>query len=203
MKKFIVTISREFGSGGRLVGRQLAEAQGVPFYDRELIELAAKKSGLSPDFIARSEERAASSFAFGLAAGSHVGNGYFMQYDVPVNDRAFFAQSAVISELAAKGSCVIVGRCAGYILRDDPNCVNVFIFAPLDSRIRRAVDDYGLKEDNLAERILKADKGRYNYHKHYTGENWLDARAYDLCINTGKVGIQGAVDAITAYLEHR
>lgn len=203
MKKFVVTISREFGSGGRLVGRQLAEALNVPFYDRELIELAAKKSGLSPDFIAQSEERASSSFAFGLAAGSQSGTGYFMQYDIPVNDRAFFAQSAVINELAEKNSCVIVGRCAGYILRDDPDCVNVFIFAPLDDRIRRSVEVYGLPEKGLADKIVKADKGRSNYHKHYTGENWLDARAYDLCINTGKVGVQGAVNAITAYLEHR
>lgn len=203
MKKFIVTISREFGSGGRLVGRQLAEKLGVPFYDRELIELAAKKSGLAPEFIARSDERASSVLALGLAASASSEGGYFMQYDAPTGDRAFFAQSAVISELAEKDSCIIVGRCAGYILRENPDCVRVMIHAPLDSRIERAKTVYGLPAKGLADKIYKADKGRANYHKHYTGDSWLDVRSYDLSINTEVMGIEGAVDAIAMLLERR
>lgn len=203
MKKFIVTISREFGSGGRLIGKQLAEKLNVPYYDRELIELAAEKSGLSHDFIARSDEQAGSVLALGLASGTHVGTGYFMQYDAPMSDRAFFAQSSVISELAEKESSIIVGRCGGYILRDNPDCVNILLHAPMDDRIARARDVYGLPEKGLADKILKADKGRSNFHKRYTGENWMDARLYDLCINTAKLGIEGSVQALTEYLAQR
>lgn len=203
MKKFIVTISREFGSGGRLVGRQLSERLGVPFYDRELIELAAEKSGLSKEFIARSDERASSVLSLGLAASAGAEAGYFMQYDALTGDRAFFAQSSVIHDLAEKGSCIIVGRCAGYLLRDNPDCVRILIHAPMDSRIERAKTTYGLPAKGLADKIYKADKGRANYHKHYTGDNWMDARSYDLCINTEVMGIEGAVDTIVKLLENR
>lgn len=204
MKKFILTISREFGSGGRLIGRKIADRFEVPFYDRELIELAAEKSGLSPDFIARSDERAASSFAMGMGAGAmNLEAGYFMQYEVPVSDRAYYAQASVITELAAKESCVIVGRSAGYILRENPDVVRVLVVAPLDDRIERAVNDYGLPRKGLTDKILKADKSRASFHRRYTGENWLDARGYDLCINTGKLGIDNGVDAVTELLKHR
>ncbi len=205
MKKFILTISREFGSGGRLIGSKIAERFGVPFYDRELIEMAAEKSGLSPDFIARSDERATSSFAIGMGANSamNLDAGYFMQYEVPVSDRAYYAQAAVITELAAKESCVIVGRSAGYILRDHPDVVRVLVVAPIDDRIERAVNDYGLPRKGLTDKIIKADKSRAGFYRRYTGENWLDARGYDLCINTGKLGIDNGVEAVSELLRHR
>jgi cytidylate kinase len=205
MKKFILTISREFGSGGRLIGSKVAERFGVPFYDRELIEMAAEKSGLSPDFIARSDERATSSFAIGMGANSamNLDAGYFMQYEVPVSDRAYYAQAAVITELAAKESCVIVGRSAGYILRDHPDVVRVLVVAPIDDRIERAVNDYGLPRKGLTDKIIKADKSRAGFYRRYTGENWLDARGYDLCINTGKLGIDNGVEAVSELLKHR
>ena len=205
MKKFILTISREFGSGGRLIGNKVAERFGVPFYDRELIEMAAEKSGLSPDFIARSDERATSSFAIGMGANSamNLDAGDFMQYEVPVSDRAYYAQAAVITELAAKESCVIVGRSAGYILRDHPDVVRVLVVAPIDDRIERAVNDYGLPRKGLTDKIIKADKSRAGFYRRYTGENWLDARGYDLCINTGKLGIDNGVEAVSELLRHR
>lgn len=204
MKKFILTISREFGSGGRQIGRRIADRFNVPFYDRELIEMAAEKSGLSPDFIARSDERASSSFAIGMGAGAmNLDAGYFMQYEVPVSDRAYYAQAAVITELASKDSCVIVGRSAGYILRDNPDVVRVLVVAPLEDRIERAVNDYGLPRKGLTDKIIKADKSRAGFYRRYTGENWLDARGYDLCINTGKLGIENGVEAVSELLKHR
>lgn len=203
MKKVIVTISREFGSGGRLVGKKLAKKLDLPYYDRELIQMAAEKSGLSPEFIARNEEHASSSFLFSLATNPHAGSGYFMQYDVPVGDKAFFAQSAVIRELAEKGSCVIVGRCGGYILRENPDCFNVFLHGSLDDRLTRAVEVYGNDPKGLADKLVKTDKGRANYHKYYTGENWNDIRSYHLSINTAVSGIDGAVEAIAAAVNNR
>ena len=203
MKKFIVTISREFGSGGRLIGRQLAEQLNVPFYDKELIELAAEKSGLSTDFIARSEERATSSFALAMTSGGSNAAGYFTQYDTPTSDRAYFAQSAVITELAEKESCIIVGRGAGYILRENPDCVSILFHAPLKDRVRRAAETYGLEEKGLADKIKKIDKGRDNFLKRYSGTSRMDPHSYDLCIDTGKTGIDGAVEIVLAYLKQR
>ena len=192
----LITISREYCSGGRLIGSSVAKELGIPFYDKELIELAAQKSGLSPEFIAKHEQKGPSSFLYGLASGNH-GSPYNF-HDTPMGDKAFFAQAAVIRDLASKGSCVIVGRCAGYILRNDPNRVNIFLHAPLENRVKRARDLYGLTGTDLAEQILRVDKGRRNYHKNYTGENWYDIRCYDLSINTAISGIDGAVQAILA-----
>lgn len=203
MKKAIITIGREFGSGGRLIGKRLAEDLGIPFYDKEIIDLSAKKSGLSPDFIASSDERAPSAFSFGISPTIGDTIGYFMQYDAPASDRAYLAQTAVINELAEKESCVIVGRGSGFILRDHPDRVSLLFYAPLDDRIRRAAEEYGLDEPGLADKIIKVDKTRSNFIKRYTGENWMDARSYDLCINTSKLGIEGSVAAVKEYLAHR
>lgn len=205
MEKVIIAISREFASGGRLVGKKLSEKLGIPFYDKELIELAAEKSGLSPDFIRNTEEQAKSSFMFNMASGTQniLGN-YFIQYDVPVSDKTFFAQSAVIRELAEKEDkgCVIVGRCAGYILRENPHCVSVLLHSTIKDRADRAVDIYKMDYKGLADSLLKVDKARSNYHKYYTGENWMESRGYDLTLNTSKCGISGAVNAILSYVEN-
>ena len=202
MKKFVLTISRQFGSGGRLIGKMLSEKLGVPFYDKELIELTAQKSGLSPEFIAQSDERAPSAFSFGLS-GSAAAAGYITQYDTPMSDRTYFAQSALITELADRESCIIVGRNASYILRNHPDRVSLLFHAPLDDRIARAVESYGMSTTGLAEQILKIDKARANYIKRYSGENWMDARAYDMCIDTSKLGLDAAVAAVNKYLECR
>jgi len=192
----LITISREYCSGGRLIGNAVAKELGVPFYDRELISLAAQKSGLSPEFIENHELKGNTSFLYGLSTGGR--SGFYSFYETPIGDKAFFAQAAVIRELAARGSCVIVGRCAGYILRNDPNRLNVFLYAPLSNRVKTAQELYDMEGEDLSEQILRIDKGRKNYHKNYTGENWSDLRCYDLAINTAASGIQGAVQAILA-----
>jgi len=203
MERTIITISREYGSGGRLIGQKVAQQLGVPFYDKELIELAAEKSGLSPDFIRNSEETASSGIVFGLGAASSITSGYFISSEPFFGDKAFFAQAAVIRDLAAKGSCVIVGRCAGYLLREDPDCVSVFIHSNLDDRLRRAAQVYGMSPEGLADTLVKIDKSRANYHKYYTGERWNDMRAYHLAINTGMFGVDGAVQAIIQLVQNR
>lgn len=198
MDKIIITISREYASGGRLVGEKLAERLGITFYDRKLIELAAEKSGLSPTFIEKSEEQATPSFLYNLAASAHSSAGYLWEYHTPVSDKAFFAQSAVIRELAERESCVILGRCAGYILREEPGCINVFLHGSLDDRLERAVNVYGMESKGLADKLVKIDRGRTNYHRYHTGENWYDVRAYDLVIDTSASGIDGAAECIAA-----
>lgn len=203
MERTIITISREYGSGGRLIGQKLAEALSLPFYDKELIEMAAEKSGLSPEFIRNSEETASSGFVFNLSAASNITNGYFISSEPFFGDKAFFAQSAVIRDLAAKGSCVIVGRCAGYLLRDDPDCINIFVHSNLDDRLKRAAEVYGMDPNGLANKLVKIDKARANYHKYYTGEQWSDMRSYHLAINTAMFGIDGATQAILQLVQNR
>jgi cytidylate kinase len=201
MQGVIITISREYCSGGRLVGAAVAKELDIPMYDRQLIELAAKKSGLSPDFIENNENRKTSSFLYSLYAGGQLGSAYF--FDTPMGDKAFFAEAAVIRDLASKGSCVIVGRCAGYILREDPHLVGVFLHAPLEERMKRAKESYSMTDDDLAEKIVRMDRGRRNYHKTYTGENWSDINSNDIILNTAVSGIEGAAGAILAAAAHR
>jgi Cytidylate kinase len=203
MEKIIIAISREFGSGGRLVGEILAEKLGIKQFDRNLIELAAEKSGLSKEFIESSEDQATSSFLYSLAASAQTHSGYFMSYDTPINDKAFYAQSSIIKELAAKDSCIILGRCAGYILRDNKYLINIMIRGSKEDRARRCRDEYDITEKKLDDFIAKRDKGRANYYKYYTGETWYDTRAYNMVLDTSYMGVQGAADAIIAAIEAR
>ena len=201
MNKIIVAISRQFGSGGRIIGERLAAELGILFYDKTIIELAAKKSGLSTDFIEKSEEHASNSFLFNLASSSYTAPSYMFHYDLPIADKAFFAQASVIKELAAKDSCVIVGRCADYILRNEPNCIKVFVHANMEDRKKRIENIYKISADEVESKINKIDKGRANYYRHYTSEKWGDIFNHDLAINTSIVGINGAVRVIKAMLK--
>jgi cytidylate kinase len=195
MSKYIISISREFGSGGRLIGKRLAAKLNIPCYDRTIIQKTSEKSGLSPDFIARAEERARSRFHLSLAPVG-IGLPSFHHHGVPVSHQAFFAQADVIRELADQGSCVIVGRCSDYVLGERPNCLKVFIHADIPSRVRRCVQDYHLPPDDLERRIAKMDQGRANYYSYYTGHMWGDMRAYDLTINSSSTDVEGAVGVI-------
>lgn len=202
MNNYVISISREFGSGGRIIGKKLAALLGIPCYDRTIIQKTAEKSGLSPEFIARAEERARSRFhmaipTMGMATPS------FTNQSVPVSHQAFFAQADVIRELADQGPCVIVGRCSDYILSDRPECVKVFIHAGMDSRIQRCIQDYEVPADQAQTKINQMDKGRANYYSYYTGHTWGDMRRYDLTINTSTTGIDGAVQLIADMLRYR
>lgn len=152
MSNYVISISREFGSGGRLIGKRLAARLGIPCYDRTLIQKTAEKSGLSPEFIARAEERARSRFHLSF---SPIGIGVptYTQQGVPVSLQAFFAQAEVIRELADQGPCVIVGRCSDYVLGERPECLKVFIHGPLEDRVTRCVEEYHISTQNMIERV--------------------------------------------------
>jgi len=204
MKRTIITISREYGSGGRTIGILLAKELGIPCYDRAVIEKAAEKSGMSPEFIENVEERATSSFFFNLSQATYTSFTPVLTYEVHPTDRAFFAQAEVIREIAAHGSAVIIGRCADYILRDDPDAIHIFLHGDREDRLRRIIEEYGVPAQEAKEQLKQIDKGRANYYKSYTGGNWGDARRYDVCLNTSRTGIPGAVAAIKALvLENR
>ena len=199
----IITISREFGTGARLIGREVAALLNYGYYDRALIEMAAEKSGLSEEFIERTEEKASNSFLFNLATAAYLASDVTAEYTVPVNDRAFMVQSDVIRDIARSGNGVIVGRCADYVLKDHPKLLRVFIYANKEDRINRIINEYGQDLKNAESALNKIDKGRANYHKFYTGTNWRSMDNYDLCINTSNTGIQGAVMAIKACAEEK
>ena len=199
----IITISREFGTGARLIGREVAALLGYGYYDRALIEMAAEKSGLSEEFIERTEEKASNSFLYNLATAAYLAADPMNEYTVPVNDRAFMVQSDVIRDIARSGNGVIVGRCADWVLRDHPSLLRVFIYAAREDRVNRIVKEYGQDPKNAESVLTKIDKGRANYHKFYTGTNWRSMENYDLCINTSTTGIQGAVMAIKGCAEEK
>lgn len=202
MSNYVISISREFGSGGRMIGKQLAARLGIPCYDRTLIQKTAEKSGLSPEFIARAEERARSRIHLPLAS---LGTGVaaYTQQGVPVSLQAFFAQSEVIRELADEGPCVIVGRCSDYVLGGRPGCLKVFLWADLDSRVRRCLDEYHLPPAGVEQRIRQTDRDRSSYYAHYTGRTWGDMRNFDLTLNTAVTGVDGAVEVIAALVKAR
>lgn len=198
----ILTISRQYGSGGREIGTKLAQAWGIPFYDNELISRAAKESGFAEAAFETAESRASSSLLYSIARGmSPYGNQDLGVSNLSLDDRIYLAQADVIRKCAAEGPCVIVGRCADYILRKLDNVVNIFVYADLPFRAERAIRIDGMSADRLEDNILKIDKRRSNYHNFHTGEKWGKVENYSLCINSSHVGIDKAVEVIKAYVE--
>ena len=203
-KKIIVTIGRQFGSGGRYVGRLLAEKLGVPFYDKELLSEAAKSSGICEEIFEEHDEKPTRSLLFSLVTGmqQHSATGAFYM-DMPLNHKIFLAQFDAIRRIAGEGSCVIVGRCADYVLRDDPDAVAVFVKADMPSKIDRAVKYYGIESEKAEDRIRKADKQRASYYNYYATATWGDVNNYDLVVDTGTLGVEGAVELIAKFIELR
>ncbi len=193
----IVTIGREFGSGGREIGLQLAKRLSVPFYDKELVTLAAKDGSFAESFLSAREEQV--SPVLPAFSGPHS---TFSVYQESISDRIFFAQTDVIRSLAKNGACVIVGRCADYVLRGEPvRLFNVFCYADMADRIQRKVEMDVTPEGGDMERHIRAiDRRRARYYMHYTGRKWGDMHNHDLCVNTSVTGVEGAVEAILAAL---
>lgn len=200
MGNLIITISREFGSGGRAIGERLARQLSIPFYDKEILQKTAEKSGLSQEFIENAESHSRKSFLFAMATAPYNDMKFSYQYETPITDQAYFAQSQVIRDLADTTNCVIVGRCADYILREEEKLFRVFIIASPEDRRRRVIEEYGIAEKDANSKIKKADKSRSSYVLHYTGEEWGDPKNYDLVINTSYSGIDGAVEIIKSAL---
>ena len=203
MDNYVISISREFGSGGRLIGKQLAARLGIPCYDRTIIRKTVEKSGLSHDFIARAEERARSRFHLSVMPIGMSSHNITTSQATSVSHQAFFAQAEVLRELADQGPCVIVGRCSDYVLGDRPGCLRVFVHADMEHRVERCLKDYEIQSSDMERHITLMDKGRANYYNYYTGYNWGDMRRYDLTLNSSTVGIDGAVDLIIATLQAR
>ena len=201
MLKRIVTISRQFGAGGHSLGKMIADQLGIPFYDSEIIEQAVADTGFSPEFVREAGEYASTthSFLFNLAL-SHsvsVGPGEMSNYD-----KIYIAQAKIIRELADKSSCVIVGRCADYILRERDDVFNIFVHASNEYRAERVLETYGeIQGKSIEERLEEKDKKRALYYRHYTDREWGDLENYDLTINTGKVPLEMACSWVVQVLK--
>ena len=213
MKK-IITISREYGSGGRLIGKLVAESLGYDFYDKEIIDMAAQESGLSPDFIKKTEQNLSSGFLYNLLLGSSYSgtangassiNGTQM---LPLADQVFNAERKVILELAKKGNCVIVGRCADYILNtsdevDSKSLLNVFIYGNLEEKLKRIEDLYKEPEQAAKKTIQQIDKRRANHYNTFTEATWGDRKNYDIMINSSTAGIEETARLISEIAKHQ
>ncbi len=205
MEKVIVTICREYGSGGRIIGERVAERLGVPYYNRNLIDMAAKESGLAEGYINKFEEKVSSPFVWGIpmgrngAAFSAMSGHYYSN-----EEKMYMAQSKIIRQVAGEGSCVIVGRLADYILEDEPGCIKVFIHGDKDARIDKAFKEYGYATRAEAEKAVKTiDKNRAAYHKKYADRSWSDCRNYHLCLNSTWLGADKCADIIVDAVSNK
>lgn len=191
MKLQIITISREFGSGGRTIGKKVAEQLQIAYYDEEIVSEIAKESGLAESFVKEQGEYANTSSHF-LFNFNNWGNGMTST----LSDRLYVLQRNLICELAEKGPCVIVGRCADYVLRERRDCLNVFVHADMEFRADRIVRLYGEKVDAPQKRLEEKDKKRSTYYKYYTNRTWGKAQNYHLCLDSGMLGIEHCVQII-------
>jgi len=191
--KKIITIGREFGSGGREIGIELSKKLGIPFYDKEILAEAAKKSGYSQEIFEKHDEKPTSSFLYSLAVGV---NSFAGAYQRPLTLEIYLAQFDAIKKLAAEGSGIFIGRCSDYVLNDVEDALHVFVRSDMESKIERVMERYNVEADIAEEMCKRHDKDRKVYYNYYANVKWGDARHYDLCINSGKLGIEKSVDLI-------
>lgn len=200
----VITIGRQFGSGGRQIGRLLAEKLDIPYYDKEILAVAAKDSGLCEELFEQHDEKPTKSLLFSLVTGMQMhGNLGGAYMDMPLNHKVFLAQFDAIRRVASEGSCIIVGRCADYVLRDNPCAVKLFVKADMEKRKERAIAVHGVEADKAEEYVRKMDKQRASYYNYYATTAWGDVSHYDLCLDTGKLGIEGSVELILQYISLR
>lgn len=198
----IITIGRQYGSGGRDLGKKLAEDLGIPCYDRELLERAAKDSGLCQELFENHDEKPTNSFLYSLVMDTYsFGYSSSAFSDMPINHKVFLAQFETIKRIADEGPCVIVGRCADYALADYKNVVNIFVHADMQKRIARIARRRETTDAKAKDLIMKTDKRRASYYNYYTSKKWGDVTSYDLCIDTGVIGIDGAVQLVKDFIE--
>lgn len=195
MEQILINIGRQFGSGGRLVARSLGEKLGIPVYDNELITRAAEESGFSRDLFARSDEkRSLFSLSSFFASGRYVVDNHLSDNDL------FRIQGDVIRKIADKGSAIFIGRCSDYILRDR-DCLDIFITAPEEIRIRRVAEREGVTEEEAARLVRTKDRTRETYYNYFTFGNWGMASNYDLCLDSSILGVEATADLIIAFLK--
>lgn len=192
-KKIVITVSREYGSGGRYVGRLIADKLGIKFYDKDLIVKLAEKTGLTEEYIENNEEQ--------RDPLSILNNGFYS--GLTNSDELFIKESELIKELASKDSCIIIGRCADFILKDNSNVLKVFISGTMSDKIKRATKIYGIDENDAEKEINRINKLRANHYKHYTGNEWLEASNYDICINSDLYGVEKTADLICDLVKEK
>ena len=201
MGNTIITIGREFGSYGLEIGKKVAEALDLKLYDKDMLKRAAKESGLCEELFETHDEKPTNSFLYSLVMDTYsLGYSTSGYADMPLNHKVFLAQFDTIKKIAAEGPCVIVGRCADYALEDFDNVVSIFIHADLDKRISRISKLENMTPSKAKDMIVKNDKKRASYYNYYTNKEWGEAKSYDLCLNSSKLGVDGTVKAILEFV---
>ena len=193
----IITISRQYGSGGRFIAKLLSEKLGIPYYDNELITMAAKESGYSEAIFEKAEQLSTHSFLYSLSMFGSVDG----IYGLPLADKVYIAQSEIIKKCADNGPCVIVGRCSDYVLKDYDNVINFFIYSDEDKKVERAIKYYGIDADKAAAELKKKDKKRANYYNYYTSQSWGAYENYNLSLNSDSIGIESCVEILANYVK--
>lgn len=200
--KSVITISREFGSGGREIGQKLAARLGIQCYDKELLEEAAKQSGICEDLFHKHDETYTGSLLYSLVMGSYPASSDGKIYaDMPLNHKIFLAQFDAIKSIAEKGPCVIIGRCADYVLADFCPTIDLFIYGNMPQKKKRILERYDIEKNKAEDFIKKTDKRRASYYNYYSDRKWGVATHYDLCVNSSEIGIDKTVDLLEAYIK--
>ncbi len=200
----VITIGRQYGSGGREIGQKLAQLLGIQCYDNELLDRAAKDSGICQELFENHDEKPTNSFLYSLVMDTYsMGYASAALSGMPINHKVFLAQFNAIKKLADEGPCIMVGRCADYALEEYPNAISVFIYADMDKRIRRIAERHNLTDAKAKEAIQKTDKQRASYYNYYTNKRWGDIASYDLCVNSSFLGVDGTVRLLRQFVEDR
>lgn len=198
----VITIGRQYGSGGRSIGEKVAQELEIPFYDKELLERAANDSGICKELFENHDEKPTNSFLYSLVMDTYsFGYNSAAFAEMPMNHKVFLAQFEAIKKLAAEGPCVMVGRCADYALAEFKNCFSVYIHCDLEIRVRRIAKKYDMKDNKARDAIQKTDKSRSSYYNYYTNKRWGDADSYHLCVDSGKMGIDKTAECIIQALK--
>ena len=192
-KHIVITIAREYGSGGRYIGRLIADKLGIKFYDKDFVTTLSEQTGLSEEYIENNEQRRNTLDA--------INNGYY--FNLSNSDELFVKESKLIKELAEKESCVIIGRCSDFILKDNEDTINIFVYSNMEDKVKRVVERYGINQKDAEKEIKNIDKQRSNHYKHYTGKKWGENQNYDLCINSDALGVEKSADLICEMIMNR
>ena len=198
----IITIGRQFGSGGREIGYMVADKLGIKLYDKEMLQRAAQDSGICEELFESHDEKPSNSFLYSLVMDTYsMGYSGSTYNDMPINHKIFLAQFDAIKKIANEGPCILVGRCADYALEGYPNLLSVFINADLDARIKRIAKKYDLTDAKAKDLIIKTNKKRASYYNYYTDKRWGDADSYDVCLDSSVLGLEGTAEAIIKLIE--
>lgn len=200
--KTIITIGRQFGSGGKEIGIRVAKELGIPFYDKELLQKAAEKSGLCQKIFENFDEKPRS-LLYSIAMDSYMFSLPGSGAGESLEQQVYLATYNTIRHIAEQGPCVIIGRCADYALADDPNHLSLFICAPMEDRIRRVAERQNISQEKARQLIVKTDKRRASYYEYYSARKWGAVESYDFCVNSSYLGLGGTVEMIQAIVAHK